>query len=114
MVRVALFALVGALFPLYWALADPSHNGTESLTEWRYVLLFSAALISLALALPALARLAGGRPRRAGAGATLAARFFYVEIGGPLMLVTWLAAAGVAFTLAGRPEPGNAGASTTS
>lgn len=161
--RAALFALVGVLFFLYWVLADPSYDAADSLTEWRYVLLFSAALLALAFALPQYARLAGSRfvrraslvaaagaalggvanvfedgigwgwafwafvtgtavllvgllllavaivARRSGPrflalvpAATLASVIGYVAMGGPLMLATWLAAAGIALALPAR------------
>jgi hypothetical protein len=59
--RAAYFALVGVLFLLHWLLSDPSFEETETMTEWPYVLGFSAALVALALALPIFGRLVGGR-----------------------------------------------------
>ncbi len=55
----ALFVAVGVVFAAYWVVAAPSHDSIR--TEWGYVLWFSAALLLLALALPALGRLVGGR-----------------------------------------------------
>src|SRR4051794_21050647 len=57
----AYFAFVGVLFLLHWVVTDPSFDATDTMTEWPYVLAFSAALLSLACALPLLARLAGGQ-----------------------------------------------------
>jgi len=59
--RAALFALAGLTGFAYWALAHPSFEQTEAMSEWPTVLLFSAMLLSLAAALPAFGSLVGGR-----------------------------------------------------
>lgn len=74
--RAALFALVGVAFFGHWLLADPSFEVSDSQSEWKYVLGFSAAILALAFALPVFGRLAGGRwvfrlSLLAGAGAAL-------------------------------------------
>ncbi len=158
--RAPLFTLTGVLFFGHWLLADPSFEVTEAITDTKYVLLFSAALLILAFALAVFGRMVGGRwvlrlSLLAGAGAalgsianvvedgldmgsafwgfilslvlinpalvaltvviatgrsghqvlalvpaaTLAAIIFYVHLGGPLMLATWLAAAAVALVI---------------
>jgi hypothetical protein len=153
--RFVLFALTGAAFFAYWALAHPAGEMTTSMREWPRVLAFSAVLLSLTIAVPLFGRFVGGRlvgrwADVAGAGAGLSsianvfedgfgidAAFFafilgtlivniallalaitiarsmpgrygllaaipagtmvgilwFVTVGGPLMLLTWLGAA---------------------
>ena len=95
MMRVELFTLTGVLFLGHWLLADPSFEMSEATTRTTYVPLFSAALLTLALALAAVGRMLGGRwalrfSFLAGAG---------VALRGPLMLAARLAAAAVALVL---------------
>ncbi len=59
--RAALFTLTGVLFFGHWMLADPSFEVTKAITDTKYVLLFSAALLTLALALTVFGRMLGGR-----------------------------------------------------
>lgn len=57
----ALFAFVGVAFLLHWVLADPGFEASDTQDDWRYVLGFSAALLSLAVALPMFAQFVGRR-----------------------------------------------------
>ena len=66
--RAALFSLAGGLSLVYWLLADPGYDTIR--TEWRYVLLFSCAILALGVALRVFGSTAGGR---AAAGLSLAA-----------------------------------------
>ncbi len=59
--RPALFALVGVSFLAHWVIADPSYDVSETQDDWPYVLGFSAAIGSLAIALPLCGKLVGGR-----------------------------------------------------
>ena len=59
--RAALFSSVGVAFFAHWVLADPGYDASESQDEWLHVLGFSAALLGLALALPAFALMAGAQ-----------------------------------------------------
>ena len=43
MMRAILFALVGGFFVAHWLLADPTFKESETQTEGKYVLGFSAA-----------------------------------------------------------------------
>jgi drug/metabolite transporter (DMT)-like permease len=52
--------MVGVLFLVEYQVADPSTDVTESQSEWGIVLLFSASLLSLAVALLVFAGLIGG------------------------------------------------------
>ncbi len=61
MLNPALFALVGVAFLLHWILADPGFEVSNTQDDWRHVLGFSAALLSLAVALPRFAQLLVGR-----------------------------------------------------
>jgi hypothetical protein len=84
--RVRDAALVGVAFLLHWVLADPSFEGSENQSDWRYVLGFSAALLALAVALPIFARLIGkGKVQRASlvaaAGAALSSAANIIEDG---------------------------------
>jgi hypothetical protein len=54
-----LFAFVGVAFLLHWVLADPGFEASDTQDDWRHVLGFSAALLSLAVALPVFAQAAG-------------------------------------------------------
>jgi hypothetical protein len=60
MIRALFFASVGVLAVLYWQAADPGSEGWGKEDDWPYVVWFSAMLLSLAVAVPAAARLAGG------------------------------------------------------
>ena len=60
MLRAAVFASVGVAFFAHWLITDPSFEGSTSQSEWRYVLGFSATLLTLALALPLFGRMVGG------------------------------------------------------
>jgi hypothetical protein len=152
------FTCVGVTFFAWWIWADPSHEGSDSMQEWRYVLAFSGVLLVLGVAVPLWACVVGdARVVRAalvvagsllfsslanvvedGLGVdaaffgfilgllvtnvglvvvavmlarrgsrwrrllafvplgTLLAIILAVEVGGPLMLATWLGAAGIA------------------
>jgi hypothetical protein len=167
MVASGYFACVGVVFFAWWVWTDPSHEGSESMEEWRHVLAFSGVLLLLAVAVPLYARVVSDvRVLRAalvvggglvfasfanivedglGVGAaffafvlgllvtivglaavtvmlvrrgpgrrrllalvslgTLLAIVLAVEVGGPLMLATWLGAAGVAIFLPSRRGP---------
>ena len=59
--RSLLFALTGILWLASWV-AGPSFEMPPSMEKWLVVLLFSATLLSLAVALPVLSRMVGGRP----------------------------------------------------
>lgn len=59
MSRSALFALTGILWLVSWV-AGPSFQMTASMAKWLVVLLFSATLLSLAVALPVVGRMVGG------------------------------------------------------
>jgi hypothetical protein len=158
--RSLLFALTGILLLVSWV-AGPSFEMTASMAKWLVVLLFSASLLSLAVALPVVGRMVGGPQvvrlaTMAGAAASLCSVanlfedgfqiewFFFVFVlgllildvallaqaiviartapdryrllavipagtlagilifpvaGGPIMLVTWLAAAAAALKL---------------
>ncbi|MEJ7793314.1 MAG: hypothetical protein WKF65_15185 [Gaiellaceae bacterium] len=81
-----LFTLTGVLFFGHWLLADPSFEVTEAITDTKYVLLFSAALLILAFALAVFGRMVGGRwvlrlSLLAGAGAALGSIANVVEDG---------------------------------
>ena len=56
-----LCACVGVMFLVHWLVADPSYEISETQDDWAYVLGFSAAILSLAFAIPMFARLAIGR-----------------------------------------------------
>src|SRR5512147_2432283 len=58
--RSLLFALTGILWFVSWV-AGPSFEMTASIAKWLDVLLFSAALLSLAIALPVFGRMVGGQ-----------------------------------------------------
>ena len=58
--RSLLFALTGILWLASWV-AGPSFEMTASMAKWLVVLLFSATLLSLAVALPVFGRMVGGR-----------------------------------------------------
>ena len=60
MPRAALFAVVGVLVLVHWLVADPGNGVSEKQSEWIFVLVFSAAVAGLALAVPVFARLTGG------------------------------------------------------
>jgi len=60
-VRAVLFTFVGVYSFAHWVVTDPSYEISDSQDEWNYVLAFSALLFSLAVAIPILAHLAGGR-----------------------------------------------------
>jgi len=57
--RSLLFALTGILWLVSWV-TGPSFEMTASMARWLVVLAFSAALLSLAVALPVVGRLVGG------------------------------------------------------
>jgi hypothetical protein len=57
--RSLLFALTGILWLVSWV-AGPSFEMTASMAKWLDVLLFSATLLSLAVALPVFGRMVGG------------------------------------------------------
>ena len=61
MTRAALFTLVAMLFFVHWQVADPSYDAPAFQSSWNYVLLFSAAILGLAFAVPAFAGLLGGQ-----------------------------------------------------
>jgi len=54
-----LFALTGILWLVSWV-AGPSFEMAPSMAKWLVVLVFSAALLSLAVALPVVGRMVGG------------------------------------------------------
>ena len=58
--RSALFALTGILWLMSWVVG-PSFEMAPSMERWLSVLLFSASLLSLAVSLLVLSRVAGGR-----------------------------------------------------
>ncbi len=57
--RSLLFALTGILWLMSWV-AGPSFEMVPSIAKWLVVLVFSAALLSLAVALPVIGRVVGG------------------------------------------------------
>jgi hypothetical protein len=59
--RALLFALTGILWLVSWVV-PPSFEMTPSMAKWLVVLLFSAALLSLAVALPVFGRMVVGPP----------------------------------------------------
>ena len=59
--RSLLFALTGILWLVSWV-ADRSFEMEPSMAKWLVVLVFSAALLSLAVALPVVGRMVGGPP----------------------------------------------------
>ncbi len=63
MARVALFVAVGILWCVrsLQSLAEPEYWDPVSVADWLAVFSFSAALFALAVALPLLARIIGGR-----------------------------------------------------
>ena len=63
MLRAALFTFVGVVWcvRLLQSFADPEYEDPVSASDWFAVVSFSAALFALALALPLLAQLIGGR-----------------------------------------------------
>ncbi len=92
--RFAFFTLTGVLFFGHWLLADPSFEVTEAITDTKYVLLFSAALLTLALALPVFGRMLGGRwvlrlSLLAGAGAAVGSLANIVEDGFDMGWAFW-------------------------
>jgi hypothetical protein len=94
MMRVALFTLTGVLFLGHWLLADPSFEVSEAITDTKYVLLFSAALLTLALALAVFGRMLGGRwvlrfSFLAGAGTALGSIANVVEDGFDMDWAFW-------------------------
>lgn len=119
--RAALFALVGMAFFGHWVLADPGYDVSETQDDWGYVLGFSAAILSLAFALPLFAQLAGGPSvfrvaRVAAVGAALSSLANIVEDGlhmdwaffafilGSAILVLGLAALTVAIAFGARGD----------
>ena len=119
MPRAALFASVGVAFFGHWALTDPSFEETPTQSEWNYVLAFSGVILVLAIAIPLLAELVGGRfvfrvslVAAAGAGLASVANvfedglhiewvFFAFVLGAAIMLLALLILS-VAITLAGQ------------
>ena len=113
MPRAAFFAFVGVAFFAYWVIADPSYDETATQSEWPYVLFFSGVILLLAFAVPAVARVAGGRLAQrvalvAASGATLSSAanifedglqlegvFFVFILGGAIMNLSLLVLAGV-------------------
>ena len=63
MLRAALFTFVGVVLCVrsLQSFADPEYMDPESASDWFAVLSFSTALFALALALPMLAQMIGGR-----------------------------------------------------
>ena len=59
-IRIALFALVGALFFAHWVITDPGYGESTTQSQWRYVLFFSVALLTLGVAWPVFGRMVGG------------------------------------------------------
>lgn len=64
LMRALLFALPGAAFLAYWVIADPGYGASASQTTWPYVLGFSGALATLAVALPVFGGQVTGRTAR--------------------------------------------------
>ena len=64
MTRAALFTFVGVVWCVrsLQSFADPQYEDPVSASDWLAVLSLSAALFALALALPLLAQMIGGRP----------------------------------------------------
>ena len=111
--RAAYFAFVGVAFFAYWVVADPSYDESPTQSEWPYVLSFSGVILLLAFAVPAVARLAGGRLAQrvalvAASGASLSSAanifedglqlewvFFVFILGGAIMNLGLLVLAGV-------------------
>ncbi|MGH3140954.1 MAG: hypothetical protein ACRDQE_14575 [Gaiellales bacterium] len=86
MLNPALFALVGVAFLLHWILADPGFEASNTQDDWRHVIGFSAALLSLAVALTMFGQLIGRRDVLrvsvvAAAGAALSSAANIVEDG---------------------------------
>lgn len=80
------FAFVGAVFLAHWVITDPGYGESATQSEWRYVLFFSAALLTLGVAWPLFGRMVGGRwvwrlSLLGGAGATLSSLANIVEDG---------------------------------
>jgi hypothetical protein len=59
--RPLIFASCGVLFLVYWIVAPPSADASAWRSEWPNVLLFSATLLSLAVAMPAFGLMVGDR-----------------------------------------------------
>ena len=86
MLRAALFVLVGVLFVIEFEVADSRGDVSETQADWTVVLLFSAALLALAVALPVFGQLSAGHPglrasMLAAAGAGLSSAANIVEDG---------------------------------
>ena len=111
--RSALFAFVGVAFFAHWVVFDPSYEETASQSEWSHVLEFSGLILLLAIAIPMVAQLVGGRlalwvsvVAAAGAGLSSIANvfedglhmsgvFFVFILGAAIMQLGLLALAGV-------------------
>ncbi len=59
--RAGMFSLSGVAFFLYWIVVRPTAEASATQTQWPYVLWFSGTILTLALAVPALGRMVGGR-----------------------------------------------------
>lgn len=62
--RALLLTLPGVAFLAYWVIADPGYEASAAQTTWPYVLGFSAALATLAMALPVFGGQVTGRNAR--------------------------------------------------
>ena len=55
----ASFALFGIAFFVWWVVADPSHEVSNTQDEWPYVLAFSGVILLLGFTVPLYGRLVG-------------------------------------------------------
>ncbi len=53
--------LTGISFFVYWVVVRPTAEASPTQTQWPYVLWFSGMLLTLAFAMPAFGRMAGGK-----------------------------------------------------
>jgi hypothetical protein len=59
--RVGMNLLTGTGFFVYWVVVRPTAEASPTQTQWPYVLWFSGTILTLAFALPAFGRMAGGK-----------------------------------------------------
>jgi hypothetical protein len=72
-----------------------SRGETSQQHEWFFVLLFSAVLLAMGLGMLAISGQVASRPatRTAVPTTTVGGILFYVELGGPVLAITWAGAA---------------------
>lgn len=84
--RALLFAATGVVFLVYWFVADPGYEVSETQAQWPYVLAFSGIILMSGFAIFHFGRMVGGHSegrmaKVAAAGAALASVVNVVEDG---------------------------------